>query len=351
MNNRHLKVFILCASVMLIIFAVTFAVGRASEPAPISLDGEITSFSSSPDGSQVALVVMKKKGDIYASSLVLYNAGTGRITCTVSGVFYQPGVWSPDSRWLALTEEQNVIVCVDRKGTVKRLRPRIECGRLMWDPESRNSILYCGPWNSKVINSISVADGKETTVRKGREISGLYTLKGKAYYAEVVEMPGTSFRKGMQCRELRSGKKSILLPLYGRGFDFCSLTISPDGVYYFFSGTLSSGTVNVLARVEDAALICRKPYLSILYQRAFEDDYSIIWPRNRNPAGYEEEAVIQPHSEPGYFLDLQSGSRRKITEESYSLSDGLFFISPGGLKKIRESGETVLLIGHRPWRT
>jgi len=335
---------------MLIILAMSAAVGRASMPAPASLDGEITSFSSSPDGSQVALVVMKKNGDIYDSSLVLYNVCTDRITCTVSGDFYQPGIWSPDSLWLSLTEGRNVIVCVDRKGTVKRLKSKIKCGRQIWDPESKGSILYCGLWNSKVINSISVADGKETTVRKGREISGLYALKGKAYYAEVVDMPGTCFRKGLQCRELRSGKKSILLPLYGRDFDICSLTISPDGVYYFFSGTLSSGSLNVLARVEDAALICRKPYLSILYQRAFEDDYSIIWPRNRNPAGYEEEAIIQPHSEPGYFLDLQSGSRRKITEESYSLSDGLFFISPDGLKKIMQSGETVLLIGHRPWR-
>jgi hypothetical protein len=349
MNNRHASIF--CVSIILLFLVITSAGGRASEPVPICVDGEITSFSASPDGSQVALIVMKKKDDIYDTSLSLYNAGTGKVTCTVSGNFYQPGVWSADSRWLALTEERNIIVFIDRKGAVKKLKPKMECGMLLWDPESKGSILYCGPWDSKAVNSISLIDGKEKTVRKGREITGLYALRGKAYYAEVVDMPGTCYKVGVQCRELRSGKKSFFVPLYGRGYDVCSLTVSPDGAYYFFSGTLSAGSLNVLARMEDAPLICRKPYMSVLYQYAFEDTYCIIWPRNRNPAGYDEYAVIQPNSEPCYFLDLESGSRRKITEESYTWSDGLFFISPRGLNMFRQSGETVLLIGHKPWRT
>ncbi len=321
-----------------------------AESGPITaVDGEITSFSASPDGSRIALVVMRKREDVYDTSLVLYDAGTERSVCTVPGDFYQPGTWSADSRWLALIEERHTIVCVDRKGTVRKFMTGIECGKLLWDIESPSTLLYCGPWDSKVVNSLSIDDGKENTVARGREIVGLYAMKGKAYYADVVAMPGTCYKEGLQTCELRSGKKSLFIPLFGRGYDVCSLTLSPDGRYYFFTGTLSAGSLNVLARVEDASLICKKPYIAILYQRAVEDDYCILWPRNRNPTGYENEAVIQPHSEPSYFLDLGSGSRRRIAWESYSLSDGFFFICPEGLKMFKDSGETVLLIGHKPW--
>ncbi|MHC9545052.1 MAG: hypothetical protein AB9903_36520 [Vulcanimicrobiota bacterium] len=338
------------AIVLLLCLVSAGSPGAAAESGPLkTVDGEISSFSTSPDGSRVALIVTRKREDVYDTWLVLYDAGNERSVCTVPGDFYQPGTWSADSRWLALIEERHTIVCVDRKGTIKKFKPKAECGTLLWDPESRDTLLYCGPWDSKAVNSLSMDNGKERTVARGREIIGLYAMKGKAYYADVIAMPGTCYKEGLQTCELKSGKKSLLIPLYGRGYDVCSLTLSPDGRYYFFNGTLSAGSLNVLARVEDAPLICRKPYISILYQRAVEDDYCILWPRTRNLTGYEDDAVIQPHSEPSYFLDLASGSRRSIAWESYSLSDGLFFISPEGFKMLNESGETVLLIGHRPW--
>ena len=312
--------------------------------AALKVNGEITSFSSSPGGHLLALKVMKEDGDIFVTSIVIYNTAINKFVCNVFGDFYEPGIWSRDGYRLAVIEERHSIICIDRNGKTKSFRTKNECGRILWDPENNNSILYCGPWNSKTVSLLSLNDGSERVVARGHDISGLYAMKGKAYYADIVAMPGTCYKVGMQTYEVKSGKKSILIPLYGNIFDTCSISLSPDGRYFFFTCTISSATLNIVALVKDAGLLCKKPYISALYQQAFEDDYKLLWPH------LEYEAVVQPQSEPGYFLNLKSGSRRKIVSEAYTFSDGTFFVSPEGLKRINDDGGTSLLIGHKPWK-
>lgn len=309
-----------------------------------SVPGEITTFLTSPDRQRVVLEVTSRKGESWQYSLVLYNVVTEKIIASFDAEFYRPGPWSPDSRFVAINAEDGMLLIVNRDGEVRKIKLRRDCGDLLWNPQQRDHILYKGPFDSDFVTDLSLRDGTEKVILSRPHIVSIYEAGKKMYFVECVDSPDSNHWISLQAFEIGTGRLVFELPLYNHGFDVYYLQLSPTGAHFFFNGTLSSGTLNVVGRRDDAPIIFRRYYRAVLFQRAIEDSYQILWPQQiKSP---DNEAIVQPHDEPSYFLDLESGSRRKVTEEPYSLSDGWLFISPEGLKRIKYTGETILLIKH-----
>jgi hypothetical protein len=319
-----------------------------SEIAPLTVSGEIESFCTSPDGKLVALSVAHNQGDASKESLMLYQRSTGNFIATLDNYSFRAGCWSPDSQWLAFSGESTELIFLSTKGEVRHFKTTIDWSRLIWDPASRETVIYMQPYGTDEVFSLSLRDGREKVILRKKGVVSLYVSEGKVFFVNEIPFPGKPFQEDLEARELTSRKRVLYLPLYRNMFDTRGLEISPDGQYFFFGATSSASTLHVVARVADAPVVFDKPYISIFYQYGIEEGYGIIWPRHEAGREYSNAAILEPGNEPSYYLDLDSGNRRKMAFEPYTRSDGRLFLTPEGLKELMPTSEMRLLIRHSP---
>ncbi|MDQ7824339.1 MAG: hypothetical protein RDV48_16170 [Candidatus Eremiobacteraeota bacterium] len=315
---------------------------------PPVLQGEISGFVQNEKNKVIAVTADQRAGDMRRTALIFFDWGALRImsSTTVDCSLHNLS-WSPDGSTLAAIGEKQGIMLFTAKGECRRLSTLLPVRQFRWSTKKPSTIYYITNEKSDRVMELSTATGKERQIRKADDLISIFEVKGSMWYARRVRTDKPQdFYGDVEACDIATGSRRFFLPFYGRAWDYRYLEVSPCGKYFFFSGMASAGTLNVVARREDAPLIFKKPYLSIMFQYGFEDLYSILWPGiDRVRSQYhEDDAVVQPGDEPSFFLDLSSGSRGKIAEIPYSKSDGVFLLTSEGLVMKEPSNETKLIL-------
>lgn len=287
----------------------------ASKSSLPRVDGEIVKIRSSPDLMRIGLLVEKQVGENSRShNAVIFDPYERRILVQTGLVGYLDDLaWSSDSRHLLVSYGGRAEVrLLSTDGACRRITLPDELSDVEWHPTEPGRFFYSTQYD---VYEYSVESGGVRHVYTGGDVDGLFLVNGETCVADSgrrKQATGLPFqpKSSIRVSRLSDHKAMLKVPLYEYGYsDGFEFDMSPDGRFFSLSSSASGGSVNVIARVEDAETVMKREYEAIMCQNAIDDTLIPIWPDDYITRECGSEALIVADLD-GFLLDLETGSRR-----------------------------------------
>lgn len=314
---------------------VTLLCGCAKEPAPVhhaglsltqgddgipAVNAEIVAIRSSPDQSHIALVLKQswtdESGKSEADSWVaIFDPAKKKVVAQtpqpdgswVGGLF-----WSPDGKWLAITGSGVSLLGTD--GSTRQVVRDIHITDLVWREDVSGRFLYTSAEDETTIHEYDLDTDEDRQIPANHLVLSLFNVNGKPYASYMRGKTWMSAeRHVIYVAEVDTWKERLRVPLYETSqWDYFMLEVSPDGRFFFLRSRASGGARNVIARVEDAREVFRKPHMAIMWQDAPEDGYEVLWPQTvpHSEDSIEKSQVLIRSLFGSFWVDLGTGNQQ-----------------------------------------
>lgn len=313
--KRLLSLVLLSAFVFLIGYSFGWQRGISREPEEAAfykgcpvIRGAIESVKASPDSSLIAIRVTREEPR--ANYVAIFNPVCKRIVSR-HNIDAQLMEWSPNSKWLAVSGEELVVLNANR--IIQRFRYPDDSARyLIWDTSSEDRLIY-SMFNSGTIRACVLPTGQSSVLAVLPEPPvGLFYMKEELCAGRVVG-DGYDRNRHISVIEIPSDRELITVPLYGyRDGDFYEIDMSPDGKYFKFGWAASASGFSMVARTEDSKSALNEQFHSAVYTAsAIEAIAEVSWIptlATGKSSGERDMAIINPNGGPGYPSCVHLGS-------------------------------------------
>jgi hypothetical protein len=150
----------------------------------------------------------------------------------------------------------------------------------------------------------------KTLVSDGRKCVGLFRVKGRPCAGFVNPVPfGYPHPSSIDGKEVYTGRRLFHLPFGKQDWDWCDISVSPDGRYLALHSGVSAVAVNFIATVKNAGLLFKELDRAILCQWTQEDAYTVAWSPSQLGNQYPVALVNPSDTEQPMALGLTDGNR------------------------------------------
>jgi hypothetical protein len=254
----------------------------AKTPVVPAVDAEIVAIYPSPDYTRVALSLGTATDPSVSYPLIVFDPNRKRICALApAGLHLRAWGWSPDSRRLALIDTNGKLSLLERDGGYHVVPNTSELDFIMWRPDKPDWIIdrsspYAqdtgedpdsgrGPW---FFHETNIRTGQGRRIPLKHRYLWRYLVRGKlciAYWARNKQ--GRIDYRAVHIAQVKPWRHLFDIPLYNHArYDISDIDISPNGKYFTCFMRYSGATLNMVARVQDARTVFRKPLQAIFWR-------------------------------------------------------------------------------------
>jgi len=308
MNKKKLAFWVLC-----FLFAVSGYISgviishdkteKASKQKTISkpdvwrhlpeVDGEIVACLPSPDYTRIAVLYHRATPLCRIPVIAIFdpekNIFIGEIKPQV-GVTMAPWTWSPDSKWLTVSEENDELRMISRNGQVKVIPLNNVMSDIIWREDQPGKFLYI----STGLFEYDLDTQTEREIKTESTAVRLFTLNGKPSASEII---GDS-NKTIRVYLIDTGESVLWITVPDEYSAIYKVELSPDGNFISIVCQSGMSVLGIIARRVDAKSVLQDRSKALFVEELPNYLNRVIWPIDK----LSNCAIID-----GYTVDLTDG--------------------------------------------